>query len=229
MDKDNIEKLVKLGSKAKSIQKIQDIAAKAMKKAGLGYTLHNACAATLSAFLNEVGIKVPMTLGAGKLASRLRDGRHWDKITVGKQQAGDVGVAFDEAKLPGTDHVYLVIERVGADKMMIADNQAPKPHVRYVSGHGKTATEYFLRAPEDENKSKLLYGTVETIEPDNEDFFPWNDEDTNSLVEPFQDDGTPSPSTRETLLPTPDIDELAARLKRLEEHLEASSFGKRGE
>src|SRR5690242_3096708 len=116
MDKDHINKLIELGSKSTSIQRIQDIAAKAMQRAGLGYTMHNACAATLSAFLNESGIDVPMTLGAGKLAMRLggndRGSRHWKRIRVGEQWAGDVGVAFDKTPPAGADHVYLVVERV---------------------------------------------------------------------------------------------------------------------
>jgi hypothetical protein len=41
-----------------------------------------------------------------------------------------------------------VIEARGADEMLIADNQrtSDAPHVRYAGGHGKTPTEYFLRA-----------------------------------------------------------------------------------
>ncbi|MDI4231494.1 hypothetical protein OZ411_01530 [Bradyrhizobium sp. Arg237L] len=192
MDKDHIDELIELGSKTKSIERVQDIAAKAMERAGLGYTMHNACAATLSAFLDESGIDVPMTLGAGKLAMRLggndRGSRHWKRIRVGEQRAGDVGVTFDNTSPAGADHVYLVVERVDSDKMVIADNQAPKPHTRYASGRGRTATEYFLRAPDEDQRDERL--TIAGI--GDEDFYPWDDEDTNQLREPFEDDGTPS-------------------------------------
>ncbi|PWB83465.1 MAG: hypothetical protein C3F11_06470 [Methylocystaceae bacterium] len=195
-DVDRIPTLIALGSKAESIQRIQDIAAKAMKRAGLGYTLHNACAATLSAFLNEAGVDVPVTLGAGKLASRL-SARNWARVDVGKQKAGDVGVTFDRTEPPGADHIYLVVEAKGADEMLIADNQAPKVHTRYASGRGKTATQYFLRAvrPAPRREIGALFTAVtagiEIIDPENQDFFPWDDEDTNGLPEPFSDDGAP--------------------------------------
>lgn len=191
MDKDHVPKLIALGSTSASIQKIQDLAAKEMKKNGLGYTLHKACAATLSMFLTHAGIDVPITLGAGKLATRLKN-RHWKRIAVGGQIPGDVGVAYDTSSPPGADHVYLVIERIDNDKMKIADNQAPQPHLRYVSGHGKTPTEYFLRAPEDRLAADFAE-RPESIDPYDADFFPWDDEDTNSLEEPFQDDGTSAP------------------------------------
>jgi hypothetical protein len=189
MDKDHIDKLIELGSSAVSIQKILDLAAREMKKAGYGYTLHNACAATLSTFLNQAGIDVPMTLGAGKLANRLGGGessRHWKRIQIGEQRAGDVGVAFDKTPPAGADHVYLVVERVDSDKMTIADNQAPKPHTRYASGRGKTATEYFLRAPDDGMRLLRLSGRREVIDPEDADFYPWDDEDTSELREPFE-------------------------------------------
>ena len=125
-----------------------------------------------------------MTLGAGNLAARLRNNRHWQVIPVGRQQPGDVGVCFDRTSPAGADHVYLVVERRGEDEMMIADNQIQgRPHARYASGRGKTPTEYFLRAPAIERMSGLVAGDAGDEE------IP--DEDTNSLPEPFMDDGTP--------------------------------------
>lgn len=110
---------------------------------------HNGCAAHLSALLRHAGIDVPMTLGAGKLAHELEK-RGWQRISVGGQLPGDVGVAFDTTPPEGADHVYLVIQVFDGDRMVIADNQndgANAPHERYANpGHGKTATDYFLRA-----------------------------------------------------------------------------------
>lgn len=187
MDKDCIDRLIASGTDPASIRRIQDKAAREMQRAGLGYTLHNACAATLSEFLNEAGIRVPITLGAGLLAARLANDRHWARVPVGEQLAGDVGVTYDRKSPAGADHVYLVVERVDADEMRIADNQAPQRHARFASGHGKTRTEYFLRATEAETKSVNFLGAHLSV-----DVFPEADEETNDLKEPFNDDGTPA-------------------------------------
>jgi hypothetical protein len=123
-------------------------AARATAKASLPGYPTNGCAAHLSALLQQSGIDVSMTWGAGKLAHVLAD-RGWTRIQVGEQRAGDVGVCFDNDPTPaGADHIYLAIEALGADEMMIADNQNPvdAPHTRFASGKGKTPTEYFLRA-----------------------------------------------------------------------------------
>ncbi len=169
-----IPKLIMIGSTPASIKKVQAKAAKAMADIGYKYPTKS-CAATLSAFLQEAGIGVPMTYGAGKLASRLRNDRDWDRIDLGDQQPGDVGVTYDnDTSIPGADHIYLVIEAVDEDLMMIVDNQAQgKTHTRYVSGKGgKTPTEYFLRAP----------GVESTV---------LRDEDTDDLPERYDDDGSP--------------------------------------
>jgi len=183
MDRDQIDELIALGTSATSIRRIQDLAAREMQRNGLGYTLHNACAATLSCFMNQAGIPVPVTLGAGRLATRIESLRHWERVDVGGQVAGDVGVTFDTTAPPGADHVYLVVERLDADAMYIADNQAPERHVRYASGHGRTPTRFYLRAPA-------------AVESDTFEFlslgdYPDQDEDTNELAEPFNDDGSP--------------------------------------
>jgi hypothetical protein len=65
---------------------------------------------------------------------------------VGFQQAGDIGVTFDEGGNPGADHIYLVIAVINSDEMTIADNQDNVPHHRFASGKGRTPTDYFLRA-----------------------------------------------------------------------------------
>ena len=145
MEKDHIEKLIALGGSAKGIAQAQTKA----KKAWPPFP-HNGCAANLSALLQLAGIDVPMTLGAGKLAHILGgqiNSRKWEHIAVGKQRAGDVAVTFDEGGNPGADHIYLVIQCIDKDEMIISDNQSTAPHHRYASGKGKTPTEYFLRAP----------------------------------------------------------------------------------
>jgi hypothetical protein len=141
VDKQYIGDLIEAGSSASSLASAQ----KRAKKAWPPFP-HNGCAANLSALLQIAGAKVPMTLGAGKLAHILRDQRGWQKVAVGQQQPGDVGVTYDENSIPGADHIYLVIGRIDKDEMIIADNQATVPHHRFASGKGKTATEYFLRA-----------------------------------------------------------------------------------
>ncbi|WP_237153458.1 hypothetical protein [Oryzibacter oryziterrae] len=149
-DKDHIAKLIELGDDLASLKHAQEIAAQALKAAGEPPFPKNGCAATLSALLKLAGIDVPMTLGAGKLAHILGgqiSSRGWAHIPVGEQQPGDVGVTFDFGGVPGADHVYLVLHTVTTDHMIIADNQAPEPHLRYASGKGgKTPTDYFLRA-----------------------------------------------------------------------------------
>ncbi len=109
----------------------------------------NGCAVHLSALLQQAGIDVPMTAGAGKLAARM-EARGWLRMPVGQQQPGDIGVCFDnDHGMPGSDHVYLVVARVDDDEMLIADNQrtVDAPHQRFATGKDETQTEYFLRAP----------------------------------------------------------------------------------
>ena len=139
----HIPTLIQHGSTAAGIAAARVDAKPAVK----GYP-KNGCAAHLSALLRQSGIDVPMTVGAGKLATAL-ERRGWMRIKVGGQQPGDVGVAYDNNDPPGADHIYLVVEVIDEDKMMIADNQntANAPHARSARGRdGKTGTDYFLRA-----------------------------------------------------------------------------------
>lgn len=139
----HIPDLITQGSTATGLKAARETAAASLP----GYPT-NGCAAHLSALLQQAGVDLAMTWGAGKLAHILGD-RGWRRIEVGKQQPGDVGVCFDNNPTPpGADHIYLVIQTLGADEMMIADNQrtTDAPHGRFASGHGKTPTEYFLRA-----------------------------------------------------------------------------------
>jgi hypothetical protein len=191
MDKDRVPQLVQLGSYTNSIDDVQALAMKVMNDNGYGYTLHNACAATLSEFLNLAGIDVPITLGAGNLARRIT-ARGWQKILVEQQQAGDVAVAENDV------HIFLVVEAVDKDKMVIADNQAPSPHIRYASGSGgKTPVSYFLRA---NGMGPFELETPVETPPTSIDpaIFPQEDEDTNTLREPLNTNGKQVIFTRYT-------------------------------
>jgi hypothetical protein len=140
-DKSFIPELIRLGSDVNEIAKARKIAKTAWYKFP-----YKGCAANLSALLQLAGINVPMILGAGKLAHTI-EARGWEKISVGKQQAGDIGVTFDQGAPPGADHIYLVLSvGAGNDKMRISDNKDDEPHSRYASGHDETPTKYFLRA-----------------------------------------------------------------------------------
>lgn len=144
-DIERIPTLVGLGQDAAALAAV----AKTAKAAHSPYP-SNGCALHLSALLRLSGIDVPLTYGAGALASLLQRKRGWTIVEVGHQMPGDVGVTFDnDPTPPGADHVYLVVERIDSDEMSIADNQndgANAPHTRFASGRGKTPTEYFLRA-----------------------------------------------------------------------------------
>ncbi|SCB15598.1 hypothetical protein GA0061103_2319 [Rhizobium multihospitium] len=143
-DKVHIPELIENGKSPQGLAKAWKTASKALPEFP-----HNGCAAHLSALLQESGIDIPMTVGAGNLA-RLLEKRGWQRIEVRSQQAGDVGVTYDlDPDPPGPDHVYLVVERLDDDDMLIADNQrhSDEPHHRSAAGkHGKTPTEFFLRA-----------------------------------------------------------------------------------
>ncbi len=170
-----VDALIAVGSDPRSLSQAQAVAAVELRKVGVVYP-HNACAATLSALLAAAGIGVQMTLGAGRLASRLRD-RGWSSVGLRAQRPGDVGVCFDNTAPSGADHIYLVIQNIDGDRMVIADNQAQAvTHERYASGKGKTPTEYFLRAPGAGGREAAR------------DLMPVvDDEPTDDLPEPFAD------------------------------------------
>jgi hypothetical protein len=139
----HVPELVRQASSAAGLKAARVVAARALP----GYP-HNGCAAHLSALLRQSGIDVAMTLGAGRMAHDLAK-RGWGEVRVGAQQPGDVGVTFDnDPKIPGADHIYLVVATRGPDEMLIADNQRQQdaPHTRFASGKGKTPTDFFLRA-----------------------------------------------------------------------------------
>ena len=141
-DAAHVPELIHQGGSAEGLKAARETAASALP----GYP-KNGCAAHLSALMQQAGINIEMTFGAGKLAHVLSE-RNWTRVGLGQQRPGDVGVCYDNTSPPGSDHVYLVVSTSGPDQMMVADNQrkTDSPHERYASGQGKTRTEYFLRA-----------------------------------------------------------------------------------
>lgn len=154
-------------------------------------TLRNACACTLSLFLQKSGMDVKLEYGAGNIARVLERDRGWTRVAVGNQRPGDVGVCYDwDPTPPGSDHVYIVVESIDGDKMQIADNQkGSSPHVRYASGNGQTPTEYFLRAGR--GGTAHPFGIDEEAGGDDDDAVIQHDQNTNGLVVSFHLDGTP--------------------------------------
>jgi hypothetical protein len=188
MDKDHIPALVQLGSSKQGVEKVQSLAEKVMDENGYGFTMHNACAATLSEFLNLAGVGVPITLGAGNLARRIKN-RGWNQVPVGDQQAGDVAVAASDV------HIFLVVQTIDKDLMVIADNQAPGPHRRKASGDPKlnhSPVAYFLRADGAVAPVVSVPEMQEQPTAPQADLFPQADEETRNLNEPFDDNGEPS-------------------------------------
>lgn len=100
--------------------------------------------------LQNAGIAVPDTYQAITLGNTLKSKRNWQVIPIGQQRSGDVGSTCGAEPNHGSDHIYLVLKTLNDDEMVIADNQASRPHFRYASGiGGKTPTKFFLRAPAD--------------------------------------------------------------------------------
>jgi len=145
-DGKKIARVLEIAANAGELQAAQHVAAQRLLKAtGIRYP-HDGCAITLSVLLQEAGINVPNTFQA-ILIKRVLQKRGWTVVPIGKQRPGDVGSTCGPSARHGRDHVYLVVKDVNHDEMVIADNQAHAPHFRWASGHGKTPTKFFLRAP----------------------------------------------------------------------------------
>jgi len=146
-DRDCIAGLIANASVPDQLQQAQHIAAKRLLDFDGEVYPADGCAITLSVLLQQAGIVVADVFQAitlGKVLSK----RGWKRVELGQQKAGDVGSTCGATADHGRDHIYLVLKPVNADEMVIADNQQPQPHFRWVSGKGgKTPTKFFLRAP----------------------------------------------------------------------------------
>lgn len=106
----------------------------------------DACAITLSTLLQDAGILVPDIYQALDLSEYLKRARNWIPVAIGSQRPGDVGSTCLNYYRHGYDHIFVLLQMIDADQMLIADNQSAQPHSRYISGLGKTPTTFFLRA-----------------------------------------------------------------------------------
>jgi hypothetical protein len=145
-DHTRIKKVVEIANDNVAYKKVQDESANELFRLAHEEWPRDGCAINLSNLLQAGGIPVPDILQALALGKHLRDHRGWQLIPNGQQQAGDVGSTCGSVPNHGFDHIYLVLQRVDNDEMVIADNQKPEPHTRFVSGKGgKTPTKFFLR------------------------------------------------------------------------------------
>jgi hypothetical protein len=144
-DSDQIPGLIKLASDPGQLQNAQHIAAQRLLDFDGEVYPQDGCAITLSVLLQDAGIGVPDTFQALALGDVLKN-RGWRTVQLGQQQAGDVGSTCGPQPDHGRDHIYLVLQTLNTDEMVIADNQSPQPHFRFISGQGKTPTKFFLRA-----------------------------------------------------------------------------------
>lgn len=135
-----IDTLIAIAESADSFAKARQIA-----QARQPEFPHNGCANFLSALLDQAGMSVGVHFVVQDLASAL-EARGWQHVAPAAYQPGDIGVTKDDIHTGRPAHIYLVLARETSDRMLIADNQAPAPHTRSVSGSdGKTPTDYFLR------------------------------------------------------------------------------------
>lgn len=145
---DQISSLVALASDPGKLQDAQHTAAQ--KLLGFDGEVYpsDGCAITLSVLMQQVGLQVPDVFQAISLGQFLMDSQQWMVINVGDQKPGDVGSTCGVQPDHGQDHIYLVLQSLNSDEMIIADNQSTQPHFRFASGKGgKTPTKFFLRAP----------------------------------------------------------------------------------
>jgi hypothetical protein len=145
-DLDRIPTLMQIASDPAQLQEAQSVAAKRLRDFDGEVYPSDGCAITLSVLLQDAGIPLPDTFQALKLGNVLKADRRWQVVPVGQQRDGDIGSTCGLVPDHGADHIYLVVRALNRDEMVVADNQAPKPHFRFASGQGKTPTKFFLRA-----------------------------------------------------------------------------------
>jgi hypothetical protein len=145
-DTTRIPTLLRVAGDAARLQEAQSIAAKRLLDFDGEIYPSDGCAITLSVLLQEAGIPVADVFQAIKLGNLLKTDRKWQVIPIGQQRDGDVGSTCGTVPDHGSDHIYLVLRALNRDEMVVADNQASKPHFRFASGNGKMPTKFFLRA-----------------------------------------------------------------------------------
>ena len=147
-DKDLIPNLISIASDPGRLIAAQHLAAKRLLDFDGEVFPSDGCAITLSVLFQESGVSINDIFQAIALGRYLQDTRNWTRVDAGSQMPGDVGSTCGETANHGSDHIYLVLQVLNPDEMVIADNQEPKPHFRFVSSvGGKTPTRFFLRAP----------------------------------------------------------------------------------
>lgn len=145
-DKGRISRLLEIAGNVTTLDNAQARAARDLLAYDGEVYPHDGCAITLSVLFGDAGINVPPIYQAIELGRYLKGVRKWKEIPLGEQQEGDVGSTCGDIANHGSDHIYLILKKLNDDEMLIADNQLNRPHFRYVSGQGKTATKFFLRA-----------------------------------------------------------------------------------
>jgi hypothetical protein len=104
------------------------------------------CAITLCVLMQEAGMDMRDIFWALEITNELK-ARGWQIVPNSDRQPGDIGTTCIDVPAYGDDHVYLVLENIDDDEMVVTDNQHTAPHPRWISGKGgKTPTRYFLRA-----------------------------------------------------------------------------------
>ena len=145
-DLGRVADLVRIASNKSLLEAAQDVAAQRLLEFDGEQYPSDGCAITLSVLLQQAGIDVPNVFQALALGHALRE-RGWTVVPVGRQQVGDIGSTCGLTPDHGRDHVYLVLQHLNQDEMIVADNQRPVPHFRFASGRGGvTPTTFFLRA-----------------------------------------------------------------------------------
>jgi len=101
-----IPNLIEIASDSYQLQTAQHVAAKKLLDYDGEIFPQDGCAITLSVLLQEAGIAVPDIYRAIDLGDQLKTERNWQVISIGEQQAGDVGSTCGVEPNHGSDHVF---------------------------------------------------------------------------------------------------------------------------
>jgi hypothetical protein len=139
-------KLVNAGTN--HLHEAQQAAARALLNMDGEHYPSNGCAITASKLLKIAGLDVGEIFLAIDFGHKLEK-LGWKVIPVGQQQAGDIGSTCSDHPRHGIDHVFTVLKVLDREsgELVVADNQASDPHIRWTGGHGKSPTTHFLRSP----------------------------------------------------------------------------------